>query len=450
MTNFEVVALRGRQVLTQRRTDRAVDGLIVAFGVALFVIPSDVVFAPFGAAGSPASLLGLAMLLLAASRFLSSPRILLSRVPVPVGGAVLLLLASLLSYAFAQLAGRSLLQMNAADRWMLSLSSALGLMLAVAQSLNVRHTVSVSLAVVVLGGSYEGLVGILQWAAGVDLAALVRDYLPVLSVNGEVSAFAVRGTLARVTGTGLSPIELGTVAGMCLPTTLGLLLVRGGALNAWPAWITGGLALLTALALPASVARSGAISVLVGVAVLMLFLPGAVRLKVLLVMPFVVAVLISARPGYGPTLATFFAAGAQDPSINTRLQDYTIVFRSLAQHPVVGTGGGTFLPIDALSILDNQYLKSLLELGLLGGIALIAWFVVPLLAGISVAARSNNHARVRVGGLVGGISAAAVSAATFDAFSFPLYFGVNVLLSAGVVGMWKLQEEVMMGGSSES
>lgn len=429
-----------------RQSDIVVDSLIVAFGVALFFIPSDLVLAPLGAAGSPASLLGITLLVVALSRFWLAPGTLLSRVATPAAGAVALLLVSLLSYAGAQLAGPSVLEANAADRWILSLSSALGLILGVAQSSDVRRTVSVILGVLMFGGAYEGLVGVLQWGAGIDLAAAARSYLPLLSVNGEVSVFAVRGTLARVTGTGLSPIELGTVAGMCLPTTLGLIVVRGEAIPR-PIWIRVMLAVLTALALPASVARSGAISVLVGLVVLLIFLPAAAKLRVLFVVPVGVALLLSVRPGYGSTLATFFSAGAQDPSINTRLQDYATVYQSLARHPLLGEGGGTFLPTDALSILDNQYLKSLVELGLLGTLALLGWFAVPMISGTLLALRCRSDSQVVVGGLVAGVSAAAVSAATFDAFSFPLFFGVNILLVGGVVGMWKLQDDTVGGES---
>ena len=75
-----------------------------------------------------------------------------------------------------------------------------------------------------------------------------------------------------------------------------------------------------------------------------------------------------------------------------RVFDYPDVERLVNQAPWLGHGGGTYLPDIPMYILDNQYLKTAVELGFFGVIALLAYFLVPLIAAISPgsAARTPN------------------------------------------------------------
>lgn len=434
------------RVNARGRRDGPTDALMVLYALALFLLPSDVVVGALGAAGSPAALIGLLLLVISLYRLVGNSSILVARLPGPLLAVVALVGASCLAYIGAPRSVHNVLELNSADRWMLTVGSCLGLVLSISQSRDIGRTMLLVLRLVAVGGAYEGIVSALQWTNNVDLAALAREYVPLLSVNGQVTAFAVRGSLARVTGTGLSPIELGTVAGMCLPVSLGLALLS----SRKTAWLYATSAALTLLALPASVARSGVIAVGVGVVVLLVFIPMRSRIALLVPVPFLILLLFAVRPGYIETVLDFFAAGSQDSSIDTRLQDYGPVYASFLGHPLVGTGGGTYLPTNAIDILDNQYLKSLLELGAIGALSVIGWFVGSLLSGVALANRVGaGRDRVLIGGLVGGLGAAAISAATFDAFSFPLYLGVDTMLLAGLTGAWLMQERRRVSGGFE-
>jgi O-antigen ligase len=133
------------------------------------------------------------------------------------------------------------------------------------------------------------------------------------------------------------------------------------------------------------------------------------------------------------TLGNFFLAGNSDPSVAHRTDNYPYVIQLVSQAPWFGQGGGTYIPT-AVHILDNQYLNTAIELGLLGLAALIFYLVWPAIVAFAARRRTTNpELRDLCAALAGADLAAVLCAATFDGFSFPMFFNLQALI-AGLSG----------------
>ena len=110
-------------------------------------------------------------------------------------------------------------------------------------------------------------------------------------------------------------------------------------------------------------------------------------------------------------------------------------------------GLGTFLP-QTYFFVDNQYLTSLIETGVLGLVALAAMFATGWVAARS-ARRIQADAQTRdlLQCLAAAVLAAAVSFYTFDALDFSIASGLAFLLLGCVGAAWRLAAG---SGSSQS
>ena len=126
----------------------------------------------------------------------------------------------------------------------------------------------------------------------------------------------------------------------------------------------------------------------------------------------------SAVPGLLGTVRSLFRDVGTDPSIAGRTDDYQAVPALMEGHWWLGRGLGTFLP-DTYFYLDNQYLGSLIQGGVVGLTAFIALLVVGLGVARGVRRRTTDPALRSEGqALAATIAALAVAALAFDALSF--------------------------------
>ena len=131
------------------------------------------------------------------------------------------------------------------------------------------------------------------------------------------------------------------------------------------------------------------LAAIISLVVLILTMPARQRITALLFLPVGAFVLGVARPGDTPTLAEFVGAGSNDSSVATRLVDWSLVVRMVTARPWFGTGGGTYTADNLIDVLDNQYFKAAIELGLGGMTGLVAYFIVPVLTALSARHRSR-------------------------------------------------------------
>jgi O-antigen ligase len=423
--------------------------LLQLFALTVMVIPSDTVIQAIGAGGYPAGLVGL----FAFGAFLAAT-ILGFHDPLrhrhPVRSVICLLwLAALASYVLLDRTTLTVIQEASADRQLMQLAVITGIALTAAECLTSLYDVRRVLRALTWGGAFCGVVAALQFWLSLDIAPYLRA-LPGFSLNFDNAAIIERAALNRVGGTAIHPIELGVVAGMLLPLAiyLGISDTERSARRRWtPVALIG-------LAVPISVSRSAVLSLVVALAVFVVLMPAPQRLAALCVLPFGLVAVFMSAPGLIGTLASFFGAGSKDPSVATRLNDYPLVERLVQEAPWFGHGGGTYIVDNALDMLDNQYLKTAIELGLVGVVALVAYFLVPVIAALVARAHSRDpELRLLCAALAGTGLAAGASSLAFDSLSFPMFANVHAL-SIGLIGAaWRLAaraEEPAAGSRAET
>jgi O-antigen ligase len=403
--------------------------LLQVFAGALMVFPSDLVVPAVGAAGFVASLVAMALFAVyLAAVALGHHNPSLRRSPVRVTLAAMWCV-SLVSYALMHLREVPELEALGADRWLLLLAAMTGVILVAAEGLSTLGDIRRVVRVLAWGGAFCGLIAGLQFYINVDVAAILR-MLPGFTASEEYLSISSRGALNRVAGTALHPIELGVVAGMLLPVAIYMGIHDLG----HPRWRRWTPAVLIVVSITVSVSRSAVLALVIALAVLLALLPPRQQLVGLALLPFGLVGVFMTTPGLITTLSSFFAAGRNDPSIGTRVDDYPMVAALVAERPWFGRGGATFFHETALEILDNQYLKTAVELGLLGVAALTLYLALPFFLALSARRRATDpEMRMLCAGLAAALAPATICPLTFDAFSFPMFTLLHALL-VGLAG----------------
>jgi cell division protein FtsW (lipid II flippase) len=408
--------------------------MLQLFALAVMVIPSDTVIKAIGAEGYAAALVGLfafAAFMAAILLGLHDP----ARHRHPIRGVLCVFwLSVLLSYVLMDRSALTEEQTAAADRMLMQLAIITGVALVAAECLTSLRDVHRVLRALTWGGAFCGVVAALQFWISLDITPYLRE-LPGFSVNFENPAIVARSALNRVSGTSITAIELGVVAGMLLPLAI-YLAMYDTERSARMRWAP---VALIALAIPSSVSRSAIISVGLALAVLVVLMPTRQRLVALCVAPLAVTGVFMSAPGVIGTLTTFFKAGTRDDSVMARIYDYPEVERLVHQAPWFGHGGGTYLPENPMYILDNQYLKTAIELGLVGMLVLVAYFLVPVICAL-VARRHSDDPELRLlcAALAGAALAAGACSVTFDSLSFPMFSNIYAVVIGLIGACWRL------------
>ncbi|SMH39623.1 O-antigen ligase [Rathayibacter oskolensis] len=388
---------------------------------ALFLTPADQVLAPLGASGSVAMVLAL---LLAVAWLASALLGLHDPVPMRHPGRLaltLLLGASIVSYV-RYTSGDTITRTGegqlSADRWLLLLFASAGIALVTTQSVRTLDDARVLIGSLVNAATLCAVVAVIQFTTHTDPVELIRSVMVGFVDNGGSTPFQERDGLTRVAGTTFHPIELAVVSAMLLPLAVWRLIYDRTA----PRLLRVGSCVLLLSAVALTVSRSGVLSLVVGMGVALVFLPRAARRWGYVLAPVAVAAFFVVTPGLLGTLTGSIGAGTADTSIVNRLDNYPRVAALVAEHPLLGTGPGTYLPDSAKLILDNQYLGSAITLGLLGAAAVVAYFGVPAVFGL-IAAQFARDPRLRAltGSVAAAATVAAVASVTFDSLGFPVF-----------------------------
>ena len=397
------------------------------YAVLRIVLPAQYVIGPLGGAGQPGQLLGLCIALSWLAGWLRRPwpR---SRVKQPIKRfAFAFFLAVLASYLVAATRPLNSAEQLAADRSVLNVIAWLGVMVAAIDGITTRARLDTLLRRVVLLGGLEGAFGIVQLL--VKQSFLQYFDLPGLTNTGVDPLLLSRGSFLRPIGTAISPIEYGVFLSMVLPIALHYAVSDAGRRSLLARWFP---VVAIAGALSLSLSRSAIVSTVVAFA---LFLPAwPARLRrwtYLAAVAFIAAAAIALRGFLGTVLSLFGGVGG-DSSTASRLDSYSVAWSFITRDPVFGRGTGTFLP--EYWILDNQYLGSLIEIGVVG----LACMLLLFQSGIRTGWQLRRHMAVpdthapsisRLGPVLSAsIAAGAVSFAFFDAFSFPMVASLLFLM----------------------
>jgi O-antigen ligase len=392
--------------------------LVGLYLVLLVCIPAVWVVGPLGAVGSPAGLVSCLMFAVWALGQMLFPAT--GRTTTAVH-RLLLGFAAAFAAALVVAALRPMLavEYSAAIRGVVAICGWLGIALFVAEAVRSRAQLYSVIRLVVGMGTVLAVLGFVQFATGLDFVNNL--HVPGLSLNSSAVTVYQRAGFARVNATTMHAIEFATVLSMILPLAVSQVLRRRTATALVQAILIGG-------ALPLTVARSGMLGLALGLTFAFLVVEPRTRLAMLAMLPVGIAGFVAVAPGLLGTIRDLFLAADTDTSISARTDDYPAVEALFREAPWFGRGPFTYLP-SIYRTLDNQYLGSLVEGGLIGLAALLALIVVPVTVGVRLARRlPGREDRVLCLALAAGFVVAAVLFSTFDAFSFPTAMGVLFLL----------------------
>jgi polysaccharide biosynthesis protein PslJ len=146
-------------------------------------------------------------------------------------------------------------------------------------------------------------------------------------------------------------------------------------------------------------------------------------------------------PGLLGTLRNLFLEIGSDSSSQSRTAAFGHAAPLISAHPFFGQGFGTFLP-NVLFFTDDQYLNSLIEIGVVGIIAILTLFITGWLLARSVR-RVSGDAEIRhlAQCLAASVAVMFVCYATFDAFYFPMAAGLTFLILGCVGALWRLVKD---------
>ena len=441
----DVWGVREAQVAFGRRATDALP-VIIVYLVALYAIPAGLVVRPLGAAGTPAQIIGVGLLVWwFASQLITGAQLTPTN---PVKWALLLFAAALLTSYVGGMSRPigSTLEVNSSDRAVLSLAAWCGVVLVFADGIATRERIERLVQYVACAATIIAALGYLQFFFGVDLAHYVR--IPGLSPNTAVGTLFDRSGYRRVSGTTSHPIEFGVVLAAVLPLALHSARFAPGPRQRRLWWSAVGI---IALALPMSVARSGMIGAAIVVVVMFFTWPPALRARLAVAGITAVAMMSVLVPGLLGTIKSLFLNVGSDPSTQGRTADYGPAWGYIRESPLFGRGLGTFLP-ELYRTLDNQLLGLTIETGFVG----LASFAVLVLTSVAVALRvraasTSPSTRDLAMSLVAGVAVITVNAATFDAFGFSMCVGTLFVLIGLVAALWVQQTKaVSTSGESRS
>lgn len=419
--------------------ERSSAPLLVRFtAFAIFFFPSSMVIAPLGAVGTVSIILSCVLFLFWLASWLwglHDPIPL--RHPGRLVGAVFALgiMASYISLYGGWVGEGTVAGLAAADRWVVLVIASLGLILCVGDTLQTRDQVLSVVRWLIAGGVFSSLVGLVQFTLHINPMEWIQAAMPGFTYNGGDDAYQARGSLIRVSGSTFHSIEFAVTSSMVLPLSIwrSMFDPRGAR------WVHWAQTLVLGSAVILTVSRSGALGVVVALAVSLPFMPRLVRRWTIVIAPILVIIAFALVPGFVGTLTTALTANASDPSIANRVNNYPRVEMMIDQRPLFGTGPGTYDTSNLVNVLDNQYLTSAVTTGIFGLVCIAFYLLVPAILAI-VAARhtTDPNTKALAGALAGGLAAAGVGSVAFDSLSFPVFALTYPLLVALAGVVWKI------------
>jgi hypothetical protein len=283
-----------------------------------------------------------------------------------------------------------------------------------------RGNVDFLVKTLVGGGCVVAILAIFESRTGTNVFDRLGS-LPLLIPTQEIE-IQTRGGRFRAFGPAQHPIALGAALAMLFP--LAVYLAASLRQRRW--WFAAALLMLGALA---PVSRTAVLMLVVSIVTFICLRPKEVKKAWPVIIPAVVIIHFALPSTLGTLKASFFPKEGliadQSQSVGSRGQgriaDLGPAFAEYRERPFLGQGFGTRV-VDGdnpnAQILDNQWLKTLLETGLVGALAVV-WLLATVVRRLARSARSEDQRHSWLAAaLAASIAAYAIGMFTFDAFSF--------------------------------
>ncbi|MCT9002633.1 O-antigen ligase family protein [Microbacterium memoriense] len=396
--------------------------LLTVYIVVLFAVPSNLTVSALGSLGRPSLLWGLCLLLIWLLSRLQRRSLEVLPVAQPVKVALGALIAvALVSFAAAMLRGQPYDQVSLGVAALARLMSWTGVILIAADGLRTHRALSTVIRRLIITASCFAAFGLLQVFAG----ATMLDWVAALpGVSVELGGIDSRGAFTRAASTATHPLEFTATIAACLPIAVATA-VAGGyrASSRWRlAWWVPPALFVVVLVL--AVSRSATIGLIVSAIVSIPGLPRAYRWLVTVAGVAAIAAVIVVVPGLFGTVVALFAGAGNDASTTSRTDALARVPEFFAASPWVGAGFGTFT--SRYWIFDNQWVQSLIDVGALGLLALVAVVAISIWNAIDGGRRSPYQETRTMG------RALAASTLTI-AILFLFFDGLSFVIAAGTL-----------------
>jgi O-antigen ligase len=320
-------------------------------------------------------------------------------------------------------------ELNMADHALVLSLASVGMAVGVCDGVRGRDRLDLVLKTVAVTGAVVAVVGILQFLFDFDLTQYMR--LPGLRSISEDGFVFEREAMRRVAGTTSHPIEFGVVCAMLLPLAAHLATkARGQGQPPLRWWLCSGL---IAMGLMFSISRSAILGAAGAGAVLFIGWPVRRRIQAALAALGFLALMKIVAPGLLGAFYKLFTTIGKDDSVQYRTHDYATASAETAKHPWLGRGLGTWYS-PKHQVFDNQYLLSLVEVGVIGLTAFIAIFLAAIYAAVRARSLSSDPVERDLGlTLAAMLVVPIIACATFDFGGFATANALGFLI-AGAAG----------------
>jgi hypothetical protein len=290
-----------------------------------------------------------------------------------------------------------------------------------------RSDVELLLRLLVVGATIVGVLAVVEEYTQYNFFDHLQQYVPILRFQG--APYTVDRGGVRAYASAQHPIAMGAALILVLP--LAIYLGHSTRQKRW--WLACGLLVLGALA---TKSRTAIIMIVVILVVLWILKPAETRR---LVPKMIIPILLAAHVAMPGTLGTlkssiFPTGGIVNAESNAdvdwhsnygkgRIGEWGPALQEWQLTPLFGQGAGTRVsdledPKMNAPILDDQWLWSLLELGIFGVFALLWFFVAAIRRFGRLAKRDRTENSWLFTGLAASTAAYAIGMLTFDAFNF--------------------------------
>jgi polysaccharide biosynthesis protein PslJ len=274
----------------------------------------------------------------------------------------------------------------------------------------------------VWGGAVIGFFAVVESRTGFSPFAYVDKVFPVLVGDPAFQSGLNRGSATRAVGPAEHPIALGAVLVMLVPLAVYVVRkFRGYWYVAFAALVIGVLS---------TVSRTGVLMLIVTLIVFFWLRPRQMKRVWPLLLPVIVLTQFAAPGTLGSLKQAFFPEGglvseqealAGDCASSGRVADIGPTLDEVAKKPFTGYGFGTRIVTGEDSnacILDNQWLGTTYELGLMGFIAWLLFFVkVGRRFGKGAKEDESDEGWLQIA-VTASVTAYAVGSFTFDSLGF--------------------------------
>jgi O-antigen ligase len=420
-----LIALAGLVLMWLLRSRIDITSVLVLWALALWLVPSRYTVGAFAVTGAMA--IGFfATLLWAFGRLLPNSRV--AHGPVSTNKVIFFFfVVTLIGYLNVVLRPLASLDASSANRELAVMVGLCGIAVAITDGVRSRRQLNRMLGAIVAGAAIVAVIGFVQYFIHFDIARYLHP--PGFKSTGQEAFIYHRTKFTRVAGTALHPIEFGLGLAASLPLALHFSSFGRTQLTRYSARLA---AVLIAGAIPLSLSRSASLSLLLVALILLPTWTPLRRWRTLLTLLVLVMMLNILVPGVFGLIGRLFTGKSGAGSLQTRSDATTVGLNMIGNKPLFGNG----FAIDAGTpvIIDNQYLVTGIEQGILGLVAMLT----VIFGGIGAARRARRastdpQTRDLAQSIVALIAAVALGGFGLNILLFPITAGL-LFMGVGVAG----------------